>query len=77
MNDYLVIRQESQRVVNVYVVGTNDVLVRTNRTYLMQNQSENLVDFFSSKKQLKTMLKIIKGNLQFYEELILEFSKIT
>lgn len=66
-----------KKVVDLYVVGTNDVLVRTNRTYLMQNQSENLVDFFSSKKQLKTMLKIIKGNLQFYEELILEFSKIT
>ena len=59
------------------LISTNDVLVRTNRTYLMQNQSENLVDFFSSKKQLKTMLKIIKVNLQFYEELILEFSKIT
>ena len=32
LSDYLVIRQESQRVVNVYVVGTNDISVRTNRT---------------------------------------------
>ena len=50
--DICINRYESQKVVDNYFVGTNDVFVRTNRTELIQNQSEkNLVDFFVAEKQ--------------------------
>ena len=41
--DVCINRYESQKVVDNYFVGTNDVSVRTNRTELMQNQSENKI----------------------------------
>ena len=73
--------------------GTNDVSVRTNRTELIQNQSENKIWLFfllsiNNMKIIQTKgwcekMKIIKQELQFEKclkqriEFICEFSKIT
>ncbi len=43
--DICINRYESQKVVDNYFVGTNDVSVQTQRTDIYENQSE-MVDFY-------------------------------
>lgn len=77
----------------MYVIRSNDVSVRTNRTELIQNQSENKIWLIfcclktilrsSKRKDGVRIMKIIKQELQLEEclkqriEFICEFSKVT